>query len=168
MRIIGIDPGLNNTGWGIIEQVNSSLSYVACGVIQSPSNLPMAERLLAIDTGLEKIIDIYKPCSAAIEETFINKGGASSLKLGMARGIAFLAPARAGLDVGEYSANHIKKSVVGAGHADKGQIQMMVKVLLPKADFAKADAADALAIAICHAHNFSSSVIAAKAAIYGD
>ncbi|PCI00145.1 MAG: crossover junction endodeoxyribonuclease RuvC [Alphaproteobacteria bacterium] len=153
MRIIGIDPGLNNTGWGIIESANNSLSYVASGVIKSPASLPMAERLHAIDEGLSKIIEFYKPETSAIEETFINKNGSSSLKLGMARGVAFLAPARAGLDVGEYSANHIKKSVVGAGHADKKQVQMMVKVLLPKADFKSADAADALAIAICHAHN---------------
>lgn len=153
MRIIGIDPGLNNTGWGIIDQVNNQLSYVASGVIKPAANAEMADRLCAIDEQLEQIIALYKPQSAAIEETFVNKSGSSSLKLGMARGVAFLAPARAGLNVGEYSANHIKKSVVGAGHADKKQIQMMVKVLLPKADFKQADAADALAIAICHAHN---------------
>lgn len=154
MRIIGVDPGLNNTGWGVIEQVNNALSYVASGVIKSGTDLPMAQRLWTIDNELDKVIALYKPETSAIEETFINKSGASSLKLGMARGVAFLAPARAGLDVGEYSANHIKKSVVGAGHADKKQIQMMVKVLLPKADFKSADAADALAIAICHAHNY--------------
>lgn len=153
MRILGIDPGLNKTGWGIIEYNNNALSYVASGVITSAVNLSMAERLCTIDTELSKIIALYKPETSAIEETFINKSGSSSLKLGMARGVAFLAPARAGIDVGEYSANHIKKSVVGAGHADKKQIQMMVKVLLPRADFKSADAADALAIAICHAHN---------------
>ena len=155
MRIIGIDPGLNHTGWGIIEQNNNALTYVASGVLSFDPKKPMAQRLNHIDRELEKIIALYKPETAAIEETFVNKSGASSLKLGMARGVAFLAPARAGIDVGEYSANHIKKSVVGAGHADKKQIQMMVKVLLPKADFTKADAADALAIAICHAHNSS-------------
>ena len=153
MRILGIDPGLNKTGWGIIEYHNNALSYVASGVITSAANLPMAERLCVIDSELSKIIALHKPETSAIEETFINKSGSSSLKLGMARGVAFLAPARAGINVGEYSANHIKKSVVGAGHADKKQIQMMVKVLLPRADFKSADAADALAIAICHAHN---------------
>lgn len=155
MRIIGIDPGLNHTGWGIIDQNNNALSYVASGVVSCDPKETMAVRLHRIDSELEKIFSFYKPDSAAIEETFVNKSGASSLKLGMARGVAFLSPARAGIEVGEYSANHIKKSVVGAGHADKKQIQMMVKVLLPKADFTKADAADALAIAICHAHNSS-------------
>lgn len=153
MRIIGIDPGLNNTGWGIIEQRNNMLVYIACGVIKPPKDAPMAARLHAIDSELEKIIAFYQPDSAAIEETFVNKSAASSLKLGMARGAAFLAPARAGMEVAEYSANHIKKAVVGAGHAAKEQIQMMVKVLLPKSDAKAADSADALAIAICHAHH---------------
>jgi crossover junction endodeoxyribonuclease RuvC len=153
MRIIGIDPGLNNTGWGIIEHNQNALSYVASGVIQSNAKAALAERLCTIDVELEKIITLYKPDSAAIEETFINKSGSSSLKLGMARGVAFIAPARAGLSVAEYGANKVKKSVVGAGHADKTQIQMMVKILLPRADFKSADAADALAIAICHAHH---------------
>jgi len=116
----------------------------------------MALRLFTIDSELEKIIALYNPESTAIEETFVNKSGASSLKLGMARGVAFLAPARAGMDVAEYSANHVKKAVVGAGHATKEQVQMMVRVLLPKADFKAADAADALAIAICHAHHVGS------------
>lgn len=155
MRIIGIDPGLNFTGWGIIEYTNNTLSYVASGVIAVDKTLPIANRLCAIDTGLEHVVSLYKPQTAAIEETFVNKSGASTIKLGMARGVAFIAPARAGLDVGEYSANHIKKTVVGAGHADKKQIQMMVKVLLPRANFKKADEADALAIAICHAHNYN-------------
>ena len=155
MRIIGIDPGLNNTGWGIIEKDQNKLSYIACGVIKPHTKASMAERLYQIDAELEKVIALYKPDTSAIEETFINKSGSSSLKLGMARGAAFLAPARAGLEVAEYGANKIKKSVVGAGHADKNQIQMMVKILLPKADFKSADAADALAIAICHAHHYS-------------
>jgi crossover junction endodeoxyribonuclease RuvC len=157
MRIIGIDPGLNNTGWGIIEKNQNALSYVASGVIQPPKAQDMAARLCMIDEQLDKVMALYQPHSAAIEETFVNKSGASSIKLGMARGVAFLAPARAGLDVCEYSANKIKKSVVGAGHADKNQIQMMVKILLPKADFQSADAADALAIAICHAHHVNST-----------
>lgn len=153
MRIIGIDPGLNNTGWGIIEKQGNRLGYVACGVIKPQAQASMAERLLEIDCELEKIITLYEPQTSAIEETFVNKSGSSSLKLGMARGAAFLAPARAGLEVAEYSANKIKKSVVGAGHADKNQIQVMVKILLPRADFKTPDAADALAIAICHAHH---------------
>jgi crossover junction endodeoxyribonuclease RuvC len=153
MRIIGIDPGLNNTGWGIIEKRDSVLSYIASGVIKPHAKASMTERLNVIDSELAKVITLYNPNTSAIEETFINKSGSSSLKLGMARGVAFLAPARAGLEVAEYSANKIKKSVVGAGHADKKQIQMMVKILLPKADFKTADAADALAIAICHAHH---------------
>jgi crossover junction endodeoxyribonuclease RuvC len=113
----------------------------------------MAERLCEIDRGLESVIRQWQPHEAAIEETFANMNPASTLKLGMARGVAFLAPARAGLVVGEYAANVVKKSVVGAGHADKTQIQMMVKVLLPKAAFDSADTADALAVAICHAHH---------------
>jgi crossover junction endodeoxyribonuclease RuvC len=153
MRIIGIDPGLNNTGWGIIEQNQNALSYIASGVIKTNAKTPLSERLHLIDSELDKVISLYKPVSSAIEETFINKSGSSSLKLGMARGVAFLAPARVGLEVAEYGANKVKKSVVGAGHADKNQIQMMVKILLPKADFKSADAADALAIAICHAHH---------------
>jgi crossover junction endodeoxyribonuclease RuvC len=157
MRIIGIDPGLNFTGWGIIEYQNNKLSYVASGVIAVDKALSMAGRLCEIDKGLEQVVALYKPNTAAIEETFVNKSGASTIKLGMARGVAFIAPARAGLDVGEYSANHIKKTVVGAGHADKKQIQMMVKVLLPRANFKKADEADALAIAICHAHNYNNN-----------
>jgi crossover junction endodeoxyribonuclease RuvC len=156
MRILGIDPGLNNCGWGIIEQNQNTLSYVACGLIKTDAKDDTGDRLYKIDTELEKIISLYKPDTAAIEETFINKSGSSSLKLGMARGVAFIAPARAGLQVFEYGANKVKKSVVGAGHADKTQIQMMVKILLPKADFKNADAADALAIAICHAHHLNS------------
>lgn len=156
MRIIGIDPGLNNTGWGIIEKNQNKLSFVASGVIKPDAKSSMAERLHKIDSELEQIITLYNPQTSAIEETFVNKSPASSLKLGMARGAAFLAPARAGIEVAEYSANTIKKSVVGAGHADKNQIQMMVKILLPRADFKTADAADALAIAICHAHHYAS------------
>lgn len=154
MRIIGIDPGLNHTGWGIVESKDNALSYVASGVISPDKNIDMANRLEAIDSELDKVLKLYAPHTAAIEETFVNKSGSSTIKLGMARGVCFLAPARSGLYVGEYSANHIKKTVVGAGHADKKQIQMMVKVLLPRAQFKKADEADALAIAICHAHNY--------------
>jgi crossover junction endodeoxyribonuclease RuvC len=153
MKILGIDPGLNNTGWGIIEQKQNTLAYIACGVIKPSAQYDTADRLYMIDAELDKIISLYKPDAVAIEETFVNKSPASSLKLGMARGVAFIAPARAGLKVFEYGANKVKKTVVGAGHADKSQIQTMIKILLPRADFKNADSADALAIAICHAHH---------------
>lgn len=153
IRILGIDPGLQRCGWGVIDYVDNKLSFVAGGCIKPNAKATMAERLGAIDAGLAEVIDRWKPDEAAIEETFSNTNAASTLKLGMARGVAFIAPARAGLPVGEYAANKVKKSVVGAGHADKTQIQMMVKVLLPKAAFEIADTADALAVAICHAHH---------------
>ena len=153
MRILGIDPGLERTGWGIIESEGSRLSFLAAGAILSKSSESMAVRLSRIDRELSQIVEQWKPDSAAIEETFVNKNAASSLKLGQARGVAIVAPARAGLDVAEYSANTIKKSVVGVGHAGKDQIGMMIKVLLPTAGQLTADAADALAVAICHAHH---------------
>ena len=152
-RILGIDPGLQRCGWGVIEVDQNRLSFVAGGVIMPKTTLSMAERLYEIDAGLTQVVTLYAPHEAAIEETFSNMNAASTLKLGMARGAAFLAPARAGLPVAEYAANLIKKSVVGSGHASKDQIQMMVKILLPAAQFDKADTADALAIAITHAHH---------------
>ncbi|MDY0028422.1 MAG: crossover junction endodeoxyribonuclease RuvC [Pseudobdellovibrionaceae bacterium] len=158
MRILGIDPGLERTGWGVIETEGSRLSFLAAGVILSKASEPMATRLNRIDTELSAIVEKWCPNSAAIEETFVNKNAASSLKLGQARGVAIVAPARAGLDVAEYSANTVKKSVVGVGHAGKDQIGMMIKVLLPTAGHLAADAADALAVAICHAHHAQSSL----------
>lgn len=158
MRILGIDPGLERTGWGVIETEGSRLSFLAAGVILSKASEPMAMRLNRIDLELSSIVEKWKPESAAIEETFVNKNAASSLKLGQARGVAIVAPARAGLDVAEYSANTVKKSVVGVGHAGKDQIGMMIKVLLPTAGQLAADAADALAVAICHAHHAQSSL----------
>lgn len=158
MRILGIDPGLERTGWGVIETEGSRLSFLAAGVILSKASEPMATRLNRIDSELSAIVAKWKPESAAIEETFVNKNAASSLKLGQARGVAIVAPARAGLDVAEYSANTVKKSVVGVGHAGKDQIGMMIKVLLPTAGQLAADAADALAVAICHAHHAQSSL----------
>ena len=152
-RIIGIDPGLRDTGWGIIEVEGTRLSYVACGVVEPTPSLPLAERLAAIHEGLRVVIHDHAPKEAAVEETFVNKDPRATLKLGAARGVALLVPAQAGLPVAEYGANHIKKTVVGAGHAEKAQVRMMVKVLLPKAEFRTDDMADALAIAICHAHN---------------
>ncbi|MGE4313920.1 MAG: crossover junction endodeoxyribonuclease RuvC [Pseudobdellovibrionaceae bacterium] len=153
MRILGIDPGLQHTGWGIIEQEGSSLRYIASGIIHTPKGAGDPERLAYIAAKLDEVIETYRPQTAAVEETFVNANPLSALKLGQARGIALSVPARAGLPVGEYAANKIKKSIVGAGHAGKDQIAMMVKILLPKAGDVKADEADALAIAITHAHH---------------
>lgn len=153
MRILGIDPGLQRTGWGIIDVRGHALSYVSCGIIQSTAALSLPERLKEIDAQLSEVIQQFTPEEAAVEETFVNKNPASALKLGAARGVAMVVPARLGLRVAEYPANVIKKSIVGAGHAGKGQVGMMVRTLLPMADFTSADAADALATAICHAHH---------------
>lgn len=152
-RIIGIDPGLLRCGWGVIDVQDNRLKYIAGGVILPAPKAPMSERLNTIDDALTRIIAEFSPNEAAIEETFSNMNPASTLKLGMARGVAFVAPARAGLSVAEYAPNLIKKSVVGKGHASKDQIAMMVKILLPTATFDMADTADALAIAITHAHH---------------
>lgn len=153
VRIIGIDPGLRKCGWGIIESSGNRLQFVACGVLQPPVNDALAVRLAFLFEGISTLIQKYAPHEAAVEETFVNQGARSALQLGQARGIALMTPATMGLQVGEYAANLVKKSVVGSGHADKNQIQLMVKTLLPTADFSSADAADALAIAICHAHH---------------
>ena len=151
-RILGLDPGLNRTGWGVIESEDNRLRHVAHGVVTSDPADALSVRLSSLYSELAKLIVTWSPDEAAVEEVFVNKNPASTLKLGMARGIALLAPAMAGLRVGEYAANLVKKSVVGAGHADKAQVAMMVGILLPGAK-AKADAADALAVAICHAHH---------------
>lgn len=153
VRIIGIDPGLRRCGWGVIESEGNRLTYVACGTVTPPTDLPLADRLVLIHQGLNDLIDRFGPDEAAVEETFVSAGARSALQLGQARGVALMTPALRGLVVGEYAANLVKKAVVGSGHAEKAQIQMMVKVLLPAADFKGADAADALAIAICHAHH---------------
>ncbi|HAJ90249.1 MAG TPA: crossover junction endodeoxyribonuclease RuvC [Rhodospirillaceae bacterium] len=154
MRVLGIDPGLERTGWGIIDHQGSRLTFIAAGVIKSKSTETMAVRLCRIDAELTKILEAYHPDTSAIEETFVNSNSASSLKLGQARGVAILSPARFGLEVMEYAANTVKKSVVGAGHAAKDQVGMMIKVLLPTSGELEADAADALAVAICHAHHY--------------
>jgi crossover junction endodeoxyribonuclease RuvC len=153
MRIIGLDPGLQHTGWGIIDQDGSRLSFVAAGRISSVASQPLAERLVDIHTGLIAVLDAHQPDTAAVEETFVNKNPSSTLKLGLARGVALLTPALHKLKVYEYPANLIKKSVVGAGHAGKEQVQMMVRVILPASQADSPDAADALAVAICHAHH---------------
>jgi len=156
IRIIGIDPGLRNTGWGVIDSLGNSLRFVASGTVKSDNKLDLASRLNQLYDGLEAVLHEFKPFEAAVENTFVNKDATATLKLGQARGIAMLAPARAGLRVGEYAPNAVKKTVIGVGHGDKKQILMMVKVLMPKATFDSDHAADALAIAICHAHHRTS------------
>jgi len=156
IRIIGIDPGLDVDG--------NRLIFVGCGSVETRESLPLAERLVAIHAGLTRVLGEFQPMEAAVEQTFVNKDGVATLKLGQARGVAMLAPAMQGLAVAVYAPNKVKKTVVGAGHADKNQIQMMLKILLPKADPASADAADALAIAITHAHHRQSAVLKMKVA----
>jgi len=156
IRIIGIDPGLRNTGWGVIDSLGNSLRFVASGTVKSDNKLDLASRLNQLYDGLESILHQFQPFEAAVENTFVNKDATATLKLGQARGIALLAPARAGLRVGEYAPNAVKKAVIGVGHGDKKQIVMMVKMLIPKATFDSDHAADALAIAICHAHHRTS------------
>ena len=153
VRILGIDPGLRRTGWGVIESEGNRLKYIGCGSVEPPGDLPLSIRLLAIHKGLEAVLGEYRPAEAAVEQTFVNKDGVATLKLGQARGIAMLAPAMFGISVAEYAPNRVKKTVVGAGHADKSQIAVMLKILLPKAEPKSSDAADALAIAITHAHH---------------
>ncbi|MCX5496548.1 crossover junction endodeoxyribonuclease RuvC [Kaistia dalseonensis] len=153
IRILGIDPGLRRTGWGLIESRGNNLSFVAAGTVRAPLDGEMAHRLVVLHKGLTEIVRGFEPEEAAVEQTFVNKDASSTLKLGQARGIALLVPALAGISVAEYSPNSVKKTIVGAGHASKEQIRMMVSVLLPKAQFDSDDSADALAIAICHAHH---------------
>lgn len=163
VRIIGIDPGLRRTGWGVIEIDGNRLTYIACGSVEPLDTLPLASRLLGIHVGLAKVLAEFVPMEAAVENTFVNKDGVATLKLGQARGVAMLAPAMVGITVAEYAPNQVKKTVVGAGHADKNQILMMLKILLPKAEPKSADAADALAIAITHAHHRGSAALRLKA-----
>ncbi|RRH96177.1 crossover junction endodeoxyribonuclease RuvC [Mesorhizobium tamadayense] len=153
IRIIGIDPGLRRTGWGIVESLGNSLRFVASGTVRSDDKAPLATRLCQLHDGLAEVLHQAMPQEAAVEQTFVNKDATATLKLGQARGIAMLVPARAGLVVAEYAPNAVKKAVIGVGHGEKKQIHMMVKVLMPKAVFDTDDAADALAIAICHAHH---------------
>jgi crossover junction endodeoxyribonuclease RuvC len=154
MKILGIDPGLQKTGWGIIEAVDNRMSFLMCGSIKTTIDLSLAERLSEIDAGMQEVVEHWKPDEAAIEETFVNSNAASALKLGCARGVAMVVPARLGLPVHEYAPNLVKKSVVGNGHATKDQVEMMVRTLIPSVGRAlSADEADAIAIAICHAHH---------------
>ncbi len=159
IRILGVDPGLRRTGWGIIIVRGNALSFVAAGTVRAPLDGQLALRLAALHDGLDAVVREHRPDEAAVEQTFVNRDGAATLKLGQARGIALLVPARAGLSVAEYAPNAVKKTVVGAGHAEKAQIRAMVRVLLPLARFDSDDEADALAIAICHAHHRQAAVL---------
>lgn len=162
IRIIGVDPGLRRTGWGVIDSDGVRLTYVASGVITSTASDDLAYRLRELFEGISGVISSFSPREAAVEETFVNENAKATLKLGQARGIALLAPALLGLKVAEYPPNLIKKSVVGAGHAEKHQVQAMIGFLLPKAKFDSADEADALAIAICHANHRGISALAQR------
>ena len=153
VRIIGIDPGLRRCGWGVIESEGNRLVFVACGTLTPPTDGALADRLAVLFAGVNDLLDRFAPDEAAVEETFVNAGPRSALILGQARGVVLMTPAARGIPVAEYAANLVKKSVVGTGHAQKGQVGLMVKTLMPAADFKGEDAADALAIAICHAHH---------------
>ncbi len=153
LTYLGIDPGLTATGWGVIGISGSTLRHIANGTITSNARLSLAERLVQIEAGLMRVIEDHAPDAAAVEQAFVARDASAALKLGQARAIALLVSARAGLAVAEYAPNHVKKSVVGAGHADKGQIRLMVEMLLPGAKAGSEHAADALALAICHAHS---------------
>lgn len=164
MRLLGLDPGLGATGWGVVDFERGRLAHVADGVVETDQGRSLADRLVQLADGLEQVIRQFRPEEAAVEETFVNRNAVSTLKLGQARGVALLVPARAGLPVAEYLPNLVKKTVVGTGHAAKVQIQMMVRSLLPGARLTSADAADALAVAICHAHHRQSARLLARAA----
>lgn len=151
MRVMGLDPGLRALGWGVVDVSGSRLSHVANGICRSGAGT-LGARLVTLFDELSEIWDRFSPDAAAVEQTFVSRDGAATLKLGQARGIAMLVPARAGIDVGEYAPNQVKKAVVGVGHADKRQVDHMVRMQLPGIEIAGSDAADALAVAICHAH----------------
>ena len=151
--LVGIDPGLRFTGWGVVEATGNRLRHIADGVIATDSDLPVPDRLKFLHDALTALFLQYNPNEAAVEETYVNRNGAATLKLGYARGVALLAPAMAGIAVSEYGAMEVKRAVVGTGAATKDQVEMMVRRLLPGATLKRADAADALAVAICHAHH---------------
>lgn len=152
IRVMGIDPGLRRTGWGVVEAAGTRLTHIANGTIATQSAAPMAARLAELFRALSTVLDAHRPACAAVEQVFVNVDAGASLKLGQARAVALLVPALSGLDVAEYAPNLVKKAVVGAGHADKDQIRAMIARLLPRAEVTGTDAADALAVAICHAH----------------
>lgn len=153
LRYLGIDPGLTATGWGVIGIEGSKLTHIANGTIVSNSRACLADRLVEIEAGLVRVLEDHAPDAAAVEQAFVARDASAALKLGQARAVALLVAARAGLAVAEYAPNHVKKSVVGAGHADKAQIRLMVEMLLPGSKAGSEHAADALAVAIAHAHS---------------
>jgi crossover junction endodeoxyribonuclease RuvC len=163
IRILGIDPGLRRTGWGVIAIEGNRLMFLACGSLATEDGAGLAIRLLAIHDGLRRVVDEHAPDEAAVEATFVNKDASATLKLGQARGIAMLVPAIAGLPVAEYAPNLVKKTIIGVGHGEKAQIRMMLGVLLPRADPRTHDAADALAVAVTHAHHRQSVLLKAAA-----
>ena len=152
MRLIGLDPGLRHTGWGVIDADANRLSHVANGAVRSDQSLSLTERLVQLHEALKRVLETYGPDEAAVEASLVNKNPTSSLKLGVARGVILLTPGLAGLPVTEYLPNIVKKAVVGTGHAAKEQVQAMVRHLLPGVTVESPDAADALAVAICHSH----------------
>jgi len=164
VRLMGIDPGLRFMGWGVIDVDGNRLKHVADGVIATDSSDSVPARLKMLHDGLMALLELHRPAEAAVEETYVNRNGAATLKLGYARGVALLTPALAGVPITEYAAKTVKLAVVGTGGADKDQVMMMVRRLLPGATLRRADAADALAVAICHAHHRSSRLAWAKAA----
>jgi crossover junction endodeoxyribonuclease RuvC len=167
-RVLGLDPGLQHTGWGIIDVDGNRLTHVAHGTISTSGSLSLAGRLVQLHEGVLEVIREHRPAEAAVEETFVNKNPASTLKLGQARGVVMLTPAQSGLNVSEYPPNLVKKTVVGTGHAAKEQVQMMIRTLLPGCALKGADAADALAVAICHAHHRgTASRVAVSAVVAG-
>lgn len=153
MRVVGLDPGLRRTGWGVIDAEGSRLVHVANGTVETDDKLSTAERLVQLHEGLQAMLKTYGPAEAAVEESLVNKNAKSTLKLGVARGVVLLVPALGGLPVAQYLPMIVKKAVVGTGHAAKEQVEMMVGRLLPGVSVATADSADALAVAICHAHH---------------
>ncbi len=165
IRVLGVDPGLRRTGWGVVAIDGNALAFVAAGTVTAPLDGDLGSRLRALHAGLAAVVDRWVPDEAAVEQTFVSRDASATLKLGQARGIALLVPAQAGLAVAEYAPNAVKKAIVGAGHADKGQIRAMVRVLLPRAEFDTDDAADALAVAICHAHHRQSAAARAGAVV---
>jgi len=167
VRLLGIDPGLRFTGWGVIESDGNRLRHIADGVIATDNVDPVPIRLKTLHDALVELLRLHRPAEAAVEETYVNRNGTATLKLGYARGIALLAPALAGIPVAEYAAKTVKMAVVGTGGADKNQVAVMVRRLLPGASIRRADAADALAVAICHAHHRSSRLAWSAAAAAG-
>ncbi len=156
VRILGLDPGLRHTGWGVVDAVGNRVSHVADGAIHSDDARTLADRLVQLHNAIADVVGRYRPDEAAVEETFVNANAASALKLGHARAVALLVPALGGLPVAEYPNNQVKKAVVGQGRAEKQQVQAMIRLLLPGAGATNPDAADALAVALCHAHHRSS------------